>query len=321
MKSLGLSRNVLVMGAASALLAGCAGSRAGGPMPMGIMVSQANAHKMSGSGDLVYATGGCGGVCVFSYPEAKLKANISLVFPVGGDCSDNQGNVFVTNNTQVLEYAHGGTTPIATLSLPGSAEACGVDPKTNDLAVTCCGGSVGNVAIFANATGTPTLYNAGNGASYLGYDNNGNLFVSGYVNGQNAFAELPYGSSSFNPITLNGKPGGPGQVQWDGKYITLENQKDNDITIARLRVSGSAASVVSKTRLKGPKWATQSWIDQNRVVTPYSARGGVTNRIGSWRYPKSGKIVVKFGDFGQTANTKVLGVTLSVAPSDSHIRQ
>ena len=317
MKSLGHSRYALTIGAASVLLAGCGGSQPPIGAPGAMVQSRAVAQASHGKSwmlpearvaDLIYATGGCGGVCVFSYPEAKLKASISLTFPVGGDCSDNEGNVFVTNDTQVLEYSHGGTTPIATLSLPGSTGACGVDPKTGDLAVTCCGGSAGNVAIFANASGTPMLYSAGNGASYLGYDNNGNLFVSGYINGQNALAELPFGGSSFIPIMLKGKPGGPGQVQWDGNYITIENQKDHE-SIARLRISGSTASVVGKTALKGPKWATQSWITGNAVITPYSARGGVTNRIGAWLYPKSGKIVVKIGDFGP--NTTILGVTLS----------
>lgn len=313
MISVALYSRALSIGLAAALLVGCGGSQIGSlaSTPEGIVRTRIHdMHRETGQ-DLVYATGGCGGVCVLSYPDGKLKGSISLTYPVGGDCSDSAGNVFVTNNGQVLEYAHGGTTPIATLSLPGlNAGACGVDPKTGNLAVTCCGGGIGNVAIFPNATGAPTLYQASNGASYLGYDTDGNLFVSGYTSDQNALAELPYGTSSFIPIAINGKPGGPGQVQWDGRFITIENQR-NDITIARLRVSGSTASVVGKTRLKSPKWATQSWIVGNRVVTPYSSRGGVTNKIGIWRYPQSGKVLVKFGDFGQTHSTRILGVTVS----------
>lgn len=309
MKIRGFASRAISTGLAVAFLVGCGASQVGGNAAA--IPSQIQARKMPGTtGDLVYATGGCGGVCIFTYPEAKLKASISLGFAVGGDCSDTAGNVFVTSDGQVLEYNHGGTSPISTLVVPGSAVACGVDPKTGNLAVACCGGSVGNVAIFQNAAGTPTLYQAGNGASYLGYDNDGNLFVSGYINGQNAFAELPYGSSSFIPITLNGKSGGPGQVQWDGKYITLEDQKSG-ISIARLKITGSQASVVGKTSLKGPKWATQSWIDGNQVVLPYSSRGAATNKIGSWRYPKSGKIVIKFGNFGQTPNTRIFGITMS----------
>jgi hypothetical protein len=282
-----------------------------GSSPISSATTKVKAKTRSGN-DLVYATGGCDGVCIFTYPDVTLKGKISLSFPVGGDCSDSLGNIYVTNNAQILEYAHGGTTPIATLALPGiNANACGVDPKTGNLAICGFGGnSNGNVAIFDNATGNPIIYDSGLAAMYCGYDDKGNLFVSGTINLRNTLAELAYESSAFISITLNGNIGGPGQVQWDGAYITLENQREH-ITISRLAISGSTASLVSKTQLRGPKWATESWIVGDRVITPYSSRGGVTNKIGAWRYPRSGKIDVKFGDFGQSKLTRVLGVTLS----------
>ena len=323
MKTLGFGRHVLSIGLGLVMLAGCGGAQAAGPGALAVSsgtTPQAKADNKSG--DLVYATGGCGGVCIFNYPDGTLKKSISLTFPVGGDCSDNEGNVFVTNNAQILEYAHGGTTPIATLALPGiNSNACGVDPKTGNLAICGFGGnSSGNIAIFPNATGTPTVYDSGLGAEYCGYDNNGNLFVGGFINQETALAELPYGSSAFIPLTLNGNLGNPGQIQWDGTYITWESLNGHDIAISRLSVTGSAVSVVSKTKLRGPKFAAQSWIVANRVILPYSTQGPYMNKIGIWRYPKSGKVVVKFGDFGQTGFTDVLGVALSVAPSGSHIR-
>jgi len=77
-----------------------------------------NAHTRS-RGTLVYASGSCGGVCVIAYPGGQLVASIALSGIVEGEFSDANGDVFVTNDTQVVEYAHGGTTPIKTLSLPG----------------------------------------------------------------------------------------------------------------------------------------------------------------------------------------------------------
>ena len=72
MKSLGLCRYALTLGAASALLAGCGGSQAGGPMPMDTAISQAGAHKMSGSnGDLLYVSNGKNVVRVFTYPGGQ----------------------------------------------------------------------------------------------------------------------------------------------------------------------------------------------------------------------------------------------------------
>jgi hypothetical protein len=257
---------------------------------------------------LIYATGGCGGVCVAKYSNGDVVGSISLSYPFGADCSDNSGNVFVTNNAQVLEYAHGGTTPIASLDLPGeNAAACGVDAKSGNLAVTFAG----RVAIFANATGTPAVYNAGIGAMYCGYDDRGNLFVSGVLSEESAFAELAYKGSAFVTLAVSGNAGGPGQVQWDGKYITVENQNRPAVTISRLSVSGSTASVVSTTRIKGAEFAASTWIIENRIVVPYSSRGEYKNKIGLWRYPKSSKVVVKYGSLGQPKGTSFLGVTLS----------
>jgi sugar lactone lactonase YvrE len=60
---------------------------------------------------------------------------VASIHPGGnldGACSDSAGNVFVTNWTQVLEYQHGGISPVATLSLPGNqAAGCSVDRKVS----------------------------------------------------------------------------------------------------------------------------------------------------------------------------------------------
>ena len=64
-----------------------------------------------------------------------------------GECVDKAGDVFVadfggnTGTPAILEYAHGGTKPIATLSDPGYyPESCSIDPTTGNLAVTNDGG-------------------------------------------------------------------------------------------------------------------------------------------------------------------------------------
>lgn len=299
------------IGLAVLFLAGCDSFQNATPEASSTAVlERANTTKKVGA--LLYATGGCGGVCVLTYPEGKLKAKINLVSPVGGDCGDGNGNIFVTNDTKVLEYAHGGTTPIATLSLPAAGGvACGVDSKTGNLAVVFGGGSAGNIAVFADATGSPTVYAAGTGAYYCGYDNHGNLYVSGSTNGSDDLVELSYGGSTFEPLTVDGDLGGPGQVQWDGTYVTVEGREPHRIKISRISIAGSVASVVSTTHLKGAKNAHQSWIATNRVILPYSTRGTATSKISIWRYPKSGKAVVKFGDFGQSEAAQFLGVALS----------
>lgn len=57
--------------------------------------------------------------------------------PPMGLCSDVSGKVWIVSDSAspvIIEYAHGGTTPIATLSDPdGQPEGCAVDPSTEIL--------------------------------------------------------------------------------------------------------------------------------------------------------------------------------------------
>ena len=105
-----------------------------------------------------------------------------------GECSDKVGNVFITiQGEKIVEYAHGGTKPIATLNDPGYyPNACSVDPTTGDLAVANVSGPTkhrGSLAVYKHARGAPkffvdpdyefqTYY-------FCGYDPMGNVFVDG----------------------------------------------------------------------------------------------------------------------------------------------
>jgi hypothetical protein len=109
---------------------------------------------------------------------------------------------------------------------------------------------------------------------------------------------------------VSGKLGNPGQVQWDGKYVTYEGRSPGSIKISRLQISGSTATVVGTTRFRGELHnALQSWIAGNRILVPYSTRGQLTNKIGVWAYPQGGKILSKFRAGSKFA--KFRGVTLS----------
>jgi hypothetical protein len=171
-------------------------------------------------------------------------------------------------------------------------------------------------AIFPDATGTPTTYESHIVSYYCGYDNAGNLFVSG-LNGHLAgLSELPVGESTFSVLSINGSFDGFGQVQWDGKYVTVEGRNTGDIKVSRLQISGSTATVVGETRFKGRlRNAFQSWIYGNGILIPYSSRGREVNKISAFVYPKGGKPVTNFGQLGQTKWARFAGVTVSVAPS------
>ncbi|HEU5479584.1 MAG TPA: hypothetical protein VFU90_07100, partial [Candidatus Tumulicola sp.] len=159
-------------------------------------------------------------VYVFSYPQGKPKGALTGFTDPAGVCVDAHGNVFVTNTGgfNVLEYAHGGTTPIATLKDAGYFPVgCSVDPKTGNLAVTnfaTSSSTQGNVVIYKGAKGRPTgFYTNPNMSEMLlcGYDASGNLFVDGTTASSAAkFAELPSGKTKLVLLTLNQSIASPG---------------------------------------------------------------------------------------------------------------
>jgi hypothetical protein len=222
--------------------------------------------------DLIYATGGCGGTCILSYPDGKLVGTLDV--GDAGVCADSAGNVFIANETNLFEYAHGGTSPIATLSVSGGViGGCSVDATTGGIAATVEQSNNYNVAVFPNGSGSPATYLIADlDVQFCGYDNQDNLFVDGYGK-PTALYELPEGTSTFINISLNPSlTVRPGQVQWDGKYITVEG--------------------LGTTTFKGiTRDASQSWIENNRIFIPYGSRGSGINKtkVGVWKYPAGRK--------------------------------
>jgi hypothetical protein len=321
MDALRLGRLVVGALVAIEMLAGCGGAGTTASVPPALTQNVAHHRTTSSSGDLLYAIGGCNGTCVLSYPSGKLVGRLDV--NGNGICSDDAGNVFIASAYVVTEYAHGGQTPVATLSVPAAVVGgCSVDPKTNNLAVVAFA-SAGDIAVFQNERGTPTYYNSIIDALYCGYDDAGNLFVNGYVQSGYAFAELPSGSSKFLQLSINQSVGTPGQVQWDGKYITYQGRGTGIGTVSRLAISGSAATVVSTSSFTGMKHRPfASWIYNGRVVMPYVYRAERANAIGIWDYPKGGKprrLIKHVGSYKNT-ETDFQGVAVSVAPSQSRIR-
>jgi hypothetical protein len=318
------SRYAFGICAVAALLAGCGGSRppigATAAMPQRSAIAT---HVERGKSwilpeakneDLIYATGGCGRTCVISYPDGTLVGSL----PVGGPgaCVDRSGDVFIADNNEVAEYAHGGSTQIATLNLPGdNAGGCSVDPTTGNLAVLFAGDNVG-VAIFADASGSPTTYTAGIDGIGCGYDDKGNLFVSG-LNGQDpGLSELPAGATQFSILNISGEVGYPNQVQWDGHYMSYEGGADKGhITASRLRISGSTATVIHVTHFRGiTGYAYLSWIYNGKILMPFSPRHTPeASIIGVWRYPGGGNAVSVYQPSGKPPGVNFQAVTLSTA--------
>jgi hypothetical protein len=261
--------------------------------------------------DLLYVDDdGNARIDVFTFPQGKAAGEIiDGRLSSDGLCSDRRGDVFVPGyeQTKILEFAHGGTQPIATLAMAGNEfpMGCAVDPLTGNLAVTTDNGDVG---VFRHAKNSPTLYYSGVPSTwYCTYDSSGNLFVAGAdVSGEFALTELPHGSTTLNLITVPAEVGTHLGIDWDGKYLAIQAAQDFRSTIVlRVTVTGSQATVVSRTKLAGPPndEGTEFWLADNYAAQPEDGNTGV----GIWKYPSGGKAVTNL----QSLGSEIFALTVS----------
>lgn len=301
-----ITRSILfvfgVLGAA-ATLEGCGGSQINPSAPtQSVAESKVGAnpdHRRSWMApdaapqDLLYVSDlATYDVNVYSYPGGKMKGRLTGFGGPEGECVDATGHVFITNfgASNILEYAHGGTSPIATLNDPGYYPVgCSVDVTTGNLAVanyvTTSGAGQGGVVIYKQAKGSPKIYTEPKivSMSFCGYDDAGNLFVDGLTSDNAfAFAELSSGGTSLKNIVLNQKIGVPGGIQWDGSHVTVGDRSTN--VIYQFTITGTNGKKAGSTHLTGASEVNQFWIDGLRVIGSDPVAGNVK----FWNYPTGG---------------------------------
>ncbi|MBV9332571.1 MAG: hypothetical protein JO146_01045 [Candidatus Eremiobacteraeota bacterium] len=282
--------------------------------------------------DLLYAADGDkNAVFVFSYRGARHLATLSGFYgsPLAV-CSDRAGNVFVAvfasgGRSQIVEYAHGGTTPIQTLAAPGEPTGCSVDPSTGNLAaaIYTYSSSPGSVAVYPKATGTPTIYTDAD-VPYVNdcaYDSSGNLFVSGANNNGFALGELPAGSGTLQTVEVKKKIDGSfyQHIGWDGHHLAIGDFSgySNKFVLYRMRIEGAAARVVGTTHfsLSHGNFSGDSafWIRGNQIVfvtQNYQRHVERAAQVSYWRYPEGGARIAWTRKIG---SPYMSGVTVSVA--------
>jgi hypothetical protein len=323
MNALRFSPRALAFCASVAMLAGCGGSQTGvsESIPMGAITAGKSVADVP-SGDLLYVYDRFNHrrLSIFTFPGGRkfVRKFHMPAYGIGWPmCSDTNGDVFIPVNQGILEYAHGGTTPVATLSAKGVPDGCSSDPTTGNLAVTGLqNGSECAVAIYENAKGSPRFYDDPTlpGCTYPAYDGHGNLFLDGLADSGSVLTELPAGSSSFRPITLDGSIPNFWFVQWDGSDIAIEARpaENSPAVIFRVQVSGSTGTIV-KTIHFG-KWTNEEpypWIRGDKIVD-VAGNGS----FGIWKYPDGGKILKAF-----SAPEGIWTFTVSVAPPGAHKRK
>jgi hypothetical protein len=293
MLDLCFGRHMLGVCLAVVMLAGCGGAQnatsgvvAQGVPALGVMPAGHAAHGKSWmlpeakGRDLLYAgSPATNDVYVYSYPGGRLVGTLSGLDDPLGLCSDTSGNIWITNadnsrgSAYLVEYAHGGTNPIATLNDSGvAAQACSVDPTTGNLAV---GNLIDNIAVYKNARGKPKHY-VTSCCVYddytLTYDGSGDAI---FANWTTQSGWLPKGAAKVRKFKLRPRLSSHGPFEWDGTYLGVlaSSKKPSYEEVIRYKVSGSTANQVGTVPLNGVTVSGQFWIqDSGMVLTNSSAR-------------------------------------------------
>lgn len=279
---------------------------------------------------LIYAVDSrTGEVNVYDYSNGQQVGTISGDFIIAAaGCVDARGDVFLTAGENVMEYAHGGTTPLQTYTPShGQIVGCSIDAK-GDLAVSTS--SPGGVVIYAkgNPKHSVTYSNSEceNQAS-MGYDNKGDVIGAG--GGYDAIQICAVlartrqeTTLSTTGITINSADG----TMWDGKYIAVsdgEAGSEKEVTgIYQATLSGKTITSHNETFLDDTCYRGLAFVLNPFIVgtknTPLNDREasvvvGVnadcfmsgSGGLEYWHYPKGGN---PYKTYATTDEVTVLAV-------------
>lgn len=253
-------------------------------------------------------------VYVYNYETRESVGVLTGFDSPYGQCVDKVGDVYLTSSLgstgSIIEYAHGGTTPIKTLGTDGHPIGCSIDPTSGNLAVdNGLPGGGSDIQVWKNAMGTPKDYANEQDCYEMwppGYDNRGNLFVESEAQ-SHTVCELASGSTSLRTVSINKTIYYSGGVMWDGKDVALTDQSYNggNITaIYRAKVTRKGnLTVVGKTLLRDSCGVDviQPFIvgKHNTPVNDQRSTEVVGGNLGCygaspvtyWRYPRGGRPV------------------------------
>lgn len=262
-------------------------------------------RDLAGKWDLLYISTSSGTVLVYRYWQLKIYATLKGFKTPKGLCVDKSSNVFVTDSAlhEIVEYAHGASSPAATLSDSGyDPSACSFDPTTGNLAVAnyqTAGSGAGNVAVYPSGGGKATFYKPnldGKGPITCGYDDQGNLLIATeYAKKNNEYALfslLVKGGKAFTQLTFPKISGSNFEnvtnVQWDGKYWAITDNGN----IMRYSISSGVATFESATSLY-ENWdgQTQVWLvntTTNKNAEANQMVAAESSSVNYWKYPSGG---------------------------------
>jgi hypothetical protein len=230
-----------------------------------------------------------GGIIIFDYPKGGSPGSIGT--SAQGECTNvlfgSGKKTFwavssVSGASPVYEFEVVSRGPIKTLQGASGDTLVGCAMSTTgDLAATSI--TNGHVDLFEGANGTPTVLTTPLiEAFYDGFDKSGNLYVDGFNSGGTfGLVELPKGSKSWE--TLSGASVEfPGNVQFDGKYITVGDQEAH--TINGYTCGGTSCTLKRTVSLSGASDCDQTWIAKGYIICPDAG----LNNAAIYPYPKGG---------------------------------
>lgn len=261
-------------------------------------------------------------VYVYDYTNGKQVGFLTNTFgEPGGQCVDAKGDVYITNFYigTVIEYAHGGSSPLRTLRTGNFPDGCAVDRK-GDLAVSDYMGyngvsKYGAICVWQSGSG-PNCYQ-NDSCAYTwppAYDDKGNLFVVGLSEQNQAeVCGLLSGSSQMVELSFRGQIYYPGGSVWDGKHIALgdtdANGQDETAMYQVTLSGGSTLTQVGETVLTdascGKADIMQPFVvgekntpanrKQGRIVIGGNLSCATSNLLDFWHYPKGGNPYKTYG--------------------------
>ncbi len=250
-------------------------------------------------------------VFVYDYATGDQVGKLTGFHAPYGQCEDAKGDIWIANynGKTLVEYAHGGTTPIATLQAGKENQGCAIDPVTGNLAVASLTDKQHAILIWKRARGTPTAYSS-ESCFYVwvpAYDRSGNLYVeSQQTDSTIDICELPRGSTTLAPVSSDLPIVYPANVIWDGEYLAFGDQEYDNTLYSGLYQAKEQAS--GGVRLAGSTELRDMVCGYSGVVAPFIVgtkntprnhrQGSVVigehffcrNRVDFWAYPAGGPL-------------------------------
>jgi len=252
---------IALLGTAMAIISACGGLPAHPSSALQAARERSWMLAAAQSEDLLYvAESATNEVDVLAYPSGKAVGKLTGFDGLAFLCADKSGDVFIPNygRHQILEYAHGGTSPIAKLKDGTETPySCALDPTSGNLAVANYESySQNDVAIYEHAKGSPHNHSLDQ-AYFCTYDPKGNLFVEGVGRGSYPgifLSRLPKGSRIFSSIALDVTPAYPNGLQWVANYLaigtgTVAGPSTGDTYIYHVQIIDNVGRTIATTPL------------------------------------------------------------------------